>query len=689
MVAIDDVSFSPRVTNPARIREILAAEAIGRLDTIASSVVAAASLELSVPMNAGMPVPEPGAARELEDARIHIGILRGRLPAIQRLWEAALHRRFQAWPVPPSPTSMCLLSEGLLASQVLAQPVVDDLERRFAPLLSVISSRYHALSVALGQADDSLPPTAPAALTAAFLEVFPREAHSRLLLECLLRRFRHLAGDALGPFYEWLNQRMGEHGLAMAANQRHGLQVSREIGTAPPGTFGTHAPLGRSAAAVAPGPVALRLLDRIRRARRDCATATARPSSSCRPMSDVEFQAVLSLMQTESAMDGDGEAHARPIDDPLERAFADVASRLGMSGTEVRFSDDQRDAIGVVDALLDALRAEAVLDAAGDQALASLELAWVLLLWQSPAMLDDAGHPARQLLEDAMEALDGVVAGEGVHALAVEQLQRVAVAFNGDTAAFAAAAGRISAALKAHWTRADLVAGRAFQALEGRERREAAQRIARHAYRELGSNVRVRPWIADFLHRTWLDALERIWLRDGETSENYQSMHGLGRALIALDQAATDGAGTIVADACLRLEQALRTAHIACGEDEGRASDRLGELAAAVADPDADRVLLEPVASAAAPVADAGGGGPDIAPGSRVIWRELPRSRPRALRLIGVTHECRRYVFVGADGRQTVLERQALIEAAADGRLTVRRRRAMLASLIEGLVVRD
>ncbi|MBB1088443.1 DUF1631 family protein [Lysobacter sp. SG-8] len=684
MIAIDeDVRSSASLAfRPERITDALAVEAVKRLRDWIPELLQAASTALDAAAcgSADTNAPPDGPEGHLSDARIHLSLMAKQVMALEQRWTGVLDRGIRAWPTAPD-GPLSLLSDGMLDAQMLAQPVVEMLDRRFANPLAVINSRYAALAAAKGVVDMPSPPTSPAALVHALLQVFPAQECPRVLRERLVRTFLQMAMQRLGGFYDWLNGWLADQGLAMSDSDRHGLQVTRRIGTAPPGALAGTAPVGRDETA-RPGPAALALLRRGRQSWQSRQAPAAAADDRRRAMSDTEFQAVLSLAQTEGP-DPDREGVGQAVG--LEGLLLRVAGGLGMAASEVRFADAQRDASEVASLLIGEVCRQGAFDAEGARALSALGLPLTLAIWQSPAMLDDAGHPVRRCMAALVSALDGQRGGDVLHGIAVALTGQVARDFNGDPRPFRDVLERLETERESHERKARLLARRALQAMDGRERRVLAAGAVHAAQQGLPARETVRPAIARFLQETWPVALERVWLREGADSEAFLGMQALGHALMTLDQAASSAMGASVADGLLEAEADVRRACMVAGLDQTAADALVGALVAELAEPDAVRVEWRRPA--------AGRDLPDamrtpacvLQPGERVVLAVGPDA-PRALLVVGAT-QCRgSHLLLDPEGAQIAIEPDVLAAARDQGRLRRTGSRGLWEDVVAALV---
>ena len=88
-----------------------------------------------------------------------------------------------------------LVSEGELQAQLIGQPVIETLERRFSDVLDTIDSRLWSLAASMGASSRPTNPFAPRVLVEATLATFPVEECDQVLRQLMLRQYERLCGD--------------------------------------------------------------------------------------------------------------------------------------------------------------------------------------------------------------------------------------------------------------------------------------------------------------------------------------------------------------------------------------------------------------------------------------------------------------------------------------------------------------
>lgn len=407
--------------------------------------------------------------------------------------------------------------------------------------------------------------------------------------------------------------------------------------------------------------------------------ASPRPPG-VRALREEEFNAVLSLLQGEAAplQDAAGGYAAA-----MRAGLARVAGSLGIDSATAQPSAAQEDALDVTGALFDRLASQSLLAEPARGWLARLALPCLRLALADPKLFDRPPAPAMRVLSQLVELWDGNRRAGPVdaelHDLADAVARQVAgEEFHGDEAVFMRALERLEQGLEPLRRRASISERRAWQAIEGGERLDAARRAADG---ELARRLDARPLlapVAEFLGGPWRQLLVQAWLRAGAGSERHAGALALGDALLELDADAARAEGAAVAARLVELQPGLQAAVLAGELDEHRATPLLAALVAGFANPDAPRAVhgFEPLAQAdgsgAAAPADAGPVAGDLQPGR--ILLQLEGGEPvRALRLAWRSPLSGASLLVNAQGtRELLLPPGELAAMLADGRLLPR-----------------
>ncbi|MBJ6981249.1 DUF1631 family protein [Luteimonas sp. MC1572] len=631
------------------------------------------------------------------DALANVAMLRRDALRHERRWQARIDAAFAGWPARApaatgDPAAFALLSEGELSTQLIGQPAIEALQRRFSDALSIVESRLVSLAARMG--GDGLPanPFAPPVVVDAFLVAFPPIDCEPLLRQSLLRHYERLCGAHLGPTYAWLNGALAAGGFAMLGGSVHAAMVSQPVGSAEGASWRGRDGLaprgpdeGRGAATAAsrgdtPAPRRGNLLRAYVRARRPERAV----DDSRRAFGDREFLAVLSLLQGSETPTRWPPADPGPFAVQLRRALLAGASSLGMGADAALPSMAQDDAIDVTALLFDALRASACLTPAAEARLVRLAWPWTRLVLEDPQLFDAVAHPAMRALATIVTLWDGNP-GSGddapLHALADAAADGIANAYQGELAVFERALADLEAGSAPLLRRAAISERRAWQALDGSERLEAARRSADATLAERVGERAVLPIVGEFLAGPWRGALVQAWLREGAGSARHQALLDLADGVLRLDADAAQARGAAVADGLLSIEAPLRACLAAVGEDAGAIDMQLASIAAGLALPDAPRAMPGFTAlatDAADPEADADAAEPGsvAVPGPEVGDVLVARDHgamARHLRLAWRSPLTGRCLLVTRQGgRHAVLSPRRMAAALASGELLAR-----------------
>lgn len=637
---------------------------------------------------------EESPGSEVADALANVGMLRRDALRHERLWQARIDAAFAGWPARAptaagNPASFALVSEGELSTQLIGQPAIEALQRRFADALSVVESRLLTLAARMG--GDGLPanPFAPPVVVDAFLVAFPPRDCEPLLRQIMLRHYERLCGAHLGATYAWLNGALADGGYAMLGGSVHAAMASQAVDTADGASWRARDGLaprapGRQGASAGAQPDVPGVRGQRMRARVQARRAPRPGGDGRRPFGEREFLAVLSLLQGSETPSRWPPADPAPFAVQLRRALLSGAASLGMGVDAATPSPEQHDAIDITAALFDALRDAAILTPDAQARLARLAWPWVRLVLDDAQLFDTAAHPAMRALAAIITLWDGnpgVGEDAPLHALADAAADGIANGYQGDAALFATTLAELEAGSAPMLRRAAIGERRAWQALEGGERLDAARRSADRALQARVGGRAVLPVTAEFLAGPWRAALVQAWLRDGAGSDRFAQLLALGDGVVQLDADAAHAGGRSVADGAVALEGPLRECLAAGGVDPGAVAPTLAALAAGLARPDAERTVPapDPLASGDAPAGahapvDPAAPGALVQPGQVVVAREDGSGAPRHLRLawrsalsgrcLLVTRQGARHLLLSASEFDDALARGALVARA-------------------------
>ncbi|WP_456973393.1 DUF1631 family protein [Luteimonas sp. A277] len=621
----------------------------------------------------------------------NLNIIAGQIITYERRWKIHFHRAFARWPDPPRVEvheAFSLVSDDELQAQLIGQPTIEALERRHADVLDTIDRRLWSLAVELGGKVRPANPFSPQHLVDSFLYTFTPADCGPRLRAALLRHFERLAGESLVGVYGWCNRQLADAGCALAGVSDYATlaatMVSARRGDAARGWGEDNALVPADAGRRGePAATSHNRSDAVRgnvlrhrvRSRREARGGRAPGVRSLRPE---EFLAVLSLLQGELVSPVDPHSgYGRLMRNGLDR----VAGSLGIDSASARPSVEQEDALDLIGMLFDQLAAHHQLSSGGREWLPRLSLPYLRLALAEPGLFEHAPQPAAtRLLSLLVELWDGNRRigphDAGLHDLADEAAREVVDGYHGDDTAFARALARLESALEPLRRRAAVSERRAWQAIEGGERLEAARR---EADRELASRLHERPLlpaVTVFLEEYWRQSLVQAWLRAGPESERYAAARELGDALVRLDADAEKVQGAQVAARLIDLQPRLHDCYAALGLESTGVGSQVATLVGELANPDAARRVhgFKPLAQTAgtdgpAAVAD---GLEGLDPGRILVQMEAGEP-VRTLRIAWCSPLSGDSLLVGAQGtRELLLSPEELAGMLADGRLLPR-----------------
>lgn len=525
-----------------------------------------------------------------------LSVLRADLIAYEQRWRQALADGFNDWPrpAPSQAAGLTLLSNEELTSQLIGEPVIEALERRFQDVLEHTSSRLHTLSAGLGLAQRPSNPVAPRQLVEALLRTLPASECVEPLRLAALAQFERVCRARLTDFYAAFNVQLAESGFALQSGGQNAYASldprERHAVQAPEAEVGWRS---RARASILAGPdattraAALRTWAR-RRAARD-------EGDTRRALSDRECIAVLSLLQADPDAAPDPDTPDLPAQ--LQARIVRGAASLGIDPATACVSAAQAEACVLAGALVEGLLDAHVLDAAARRAIAALCYPLCRQIVTDGGLFDDAAHPAHRLLDELLRALDANPETQGEDAAlreaALTAVRDVLSDLHEPEHAFAQALAGMQARMDPLRARNELARRRAAQRVEGRARLSKARAAADAALHAAVSGRLLLPSVAEFLSERWHHALMQAWLRHGGDSEPLVRLVADASDLVELDARAARGEGAAVARGVLALEASLRGILLASGLDGAHADAQLAALVRDLARPDQARVEVD------------------------------------------------------------------------------------------------
>lgn len=640
---------------PGEILAGLRAGMVARVVPWMRDALAAALQDLDARAEANPPSPP------LIEDRADVSLLLREVLVYETRWQQQIDVLLEGWPRMKAigGGQLTLMAEDDLRAQLVGAPVIDALEHRFRDIVDLVDRRLYTLAARMGGESHPRNPFAPRALAETFLRAFTALDSSVRVHALVLRHFAKLASDRLAAVYQWCNGYLADAGC--------------ELSTGHEGAFLSGLPPAANAGAGTGSPDEGAAQDRLRSRLAARRRAQPEPESTPRRIRDQEMDSLLSLLQSERGVGLDAApGDAQPTSARLRAGLDRIGVGIGIGlGSAVR-TPWQEASIEVVGRLVDTLAAHAALSDAQARALQRLALPLLRFALEDPGLFDPPLRPVLRVLSSIVRAWDGNPARGPVE----RALQRI-----GDEAAAAlmldqtsragqleALAARIDAEAEPHRRRADAVATRLWQSMQGRERLEAARADADEALAQLRTQARLPATLAGFLAQHWRQWLVQIWLRDGSGSARYRDALAIGEALVALD---AESDGHAIAGRLLQLEPGLRECLAIGGLHDDAATLELSRLVAEFADPDAPKGSdpPEPLAAAAGSSASHAMEIEGIAVGDRFA-RTLDDGTRQALTLAWLSPLSGIALLVDAQGaRQSVLDAASMQRAIEGGEL--------------------
>lgn len=515
-----------------------------------------------------------------------LSVLRTNLIAYETRWQRELAEGFADWPRPvdPQPSGLSLLSNDDLTSQLIGEPAIEALERRFADVLDHLSSRLHTLASGLGHNARPINPVAPRQLVNALLRTLPASDCVPELRNELLVHFERVCAAFMADFYAKTNVRLAESGHALQSGGEDTL--AQAAGHDPDAA---HASVGWRVRARERASAGLESSERGRALQRWATRAVAStPPADARALQDGVFLAVLSLVQLEP--DAAPDPGASDFASQLHARILRGAGNLGIDVGTAMLSEEQATATVLAGALAQGLIGAHAFDDEATLLFARLTVPLCRQLMTDPGLLDDAEHPVRALLDALAWALDANPADApedaALRAVAVGAASDLLSDMHEPEQAFVKALDALRRHLAPLHARAALARRRLVQSIEGRERLVSARRSSDLALAQIGAARHMLPQVQAFMAGPWHHALTQASLRVGMQSAEYAMLMDTARALIALDRLAADAHGSELAHGVLRLEPRLRKVLLANGMNGGHADEAMAILVHALANPD-------------------------------------------------------------------------------------------------------
>ena len=214
----------------------------------------------------------------------------------------------------------------------------------------------------------------------------------------------------------------------------------------------------------------------------------------------------------------------RSIEDVRQALLAQARAE---HGPQAGLSPRDNDTLDLLDLLYRQIQAHMRSDAGANEFLAQLQVPVVRAAISDPAFFVREQHPARELLNAVAESGALWLGSDDVDPQLVNKLGqtvgRVVNEYDGDEQVFVDATEEIQNHYRSAVHKAELSERRFVEAARGKERLEAARRLAEQTIEQACNAEPAAPrFVQGLLRQVWVDVLMLTLLRQGEQSEQWQ-----------------------------------------------------------------------------------------------------------------------------------------------------------------------
>lgn len=261
-------------------------------------------------------------------------------------------------------------------------------------------------------------------------------------------------------------------------------------------------------------------------------------------------------------------------------------------GTVATLSRDDGDVFDLLDMLYDEIEQRLRGDVAISTLLNRLQAPLLHAALQDRSLLEQAEHPALQLLNTVAEAGARWTPSEDVDPQLHEPLRQavdhVVEHYDAGAAVFDTANLRLQEQLQNLARKAEVSERRHVEAARGKEKLETAKRLAVETIEQHTTEQRLPRFVQALLNQAWADALTLTLLRHGPESEAWQRQLETTRQIVAANRAGADAPVPCGLDA--DIEHALT--QVGYHGDDARAISRQLTVGPALEDDAASRTEL-------------------------------------------------------------------------------------------------
>lgn len=426
------------------------------------------------------------------------------------------------------------LEESLAVSSMIAKA-----ENRHARLLYSVNQRLSVISGGR-KVEDGDNPIGPAAFARCFRKAMQEldvDVRVKLIIYKLFERYV-LSG--LEPLYDAVNIELVRAGVLPQLRHR----VTRQPGTATPaGTTPNAATRDDAGTADTPAlpdedddqaelreqlyATVSRLLSQRRRGNAR-GEGTGGPAGPALGVTDL-LSAISLLQQQAPPLPDDRTAIAndRALSlDELKSALHGQMSKLGINA-KGRVSGADEDTIDLVGMLFEYILEDRNLPTPMQALLARLQIPYLKVALLDKHLFAQHSHPARRLLDNLAEAAKGWSEDSDRDQRLFNEIKGIVDTllhnFDDDVGVFERLLARFQVFIEGNRQRASLAEQRTAEASRGREKLQAARRVAAHEILSRTQRVQLPELIENILTRPWANYLVLTLLRQGEQSAEWRS----------------------------------------------------------------------------------------------------------------------------------------------------------------------
>ncbi len=460
---------------------------------------------------------------------------------------------------------LSLVEKEALEEELAVTTMVAKADSVFHRELSALAARFRHMR-RLDDLETAAMPVSPAMLALAFrdaLQCWDAELLARLVV---YKGFDRLVLSRMGPAYQEMNRTLAEEGVLPDlrygvatrphASDRSGMR-SAGVGNQPdvPGAESTAAASGATEGDAVPS------LEQIWHYLQQLGAASVLPTlplpvdPRLPVMSRAGVISTLGRLQHEVVTDEELERMDPALQQEYIRQQLVVAlAQEGASGGPVhRVGDAEKQTIDVILALFNHVLDDPNLPDAMRALIGRLQIPVLKAAIADPRFLRDGEHPARRLIDDLAEASigwrdDGDRSERSLYTQVKKAVDRIVHEFDEDVGLFETVRAEFAAWRAQRERVRRIMEERLAQAATGEERLTVARMKVDALYEALGLD-RLPEVVAEILKGPWKKLLTILWLREGESGQNWKRATEIARLMAKY--LARDAVGTYEREALL------------------------------------------------------------------------------------------------------------------------------------------